>query len=378
MDQITIIRSTYSPYGGVERVALNLIKGLLAMGVKVTLLTLPGQNWPITSNKLTIICLGLHRGHRLMTAWTFNRGVAKYVSKNPCGIIFSLDRVIPCTHIHAGGGTHKAFLKIKNINSGRISSAIRSFSLFHRYTLYLERKGFDNSLLRLVRCNSQLVKEDILADYGVPVEKLMVIPSSIRWQVMGEVFDDRNAVADQLRRKHNIDSQWRCLLFLGSGFSRKGLDIAIKGMKALDAVYHLLIVGKGSTRQYIRLTARFGLSGRIHFLGAQPDGWRYATMCKGLVLPSRYEPFGGAAAEGHAMGVPVLISNKTGYRDFVKPGENGVILKASADDKAIEAAFRALKGLIENPMWTPIQLRNHARQLDDAVILDRLLTQFLS
>jgi UDP-glucose:(heptosyl)LPS alpha-1,3-glucosyltransferase len=378
MDQITIIRSTYSPYGGVERVALNLIKGLLDRGVKVTLLTLAGQNWPLVSDKLTIVSLGLHRGHRLLTAWTFNHDVTRYLSKNSSDIIFSLDRVIPCTHIHAGGGTHKTFLMTKNAYSGRIARAFRRFSLFHRYMLYLEIKGFENPLLRLVRCNSHLVKEHIQADYSVPMEKLMVIPSSIRWQAIGEVYVDRENVADQLRRKHNIHAKWRCLLFLGSGFSRKGLDIAIKGMKSFDAGYHLLVVGKGSIRKYLRLSADLGLSSRVHFLGAHPDGWRYATLCKALVLPSRYEPFGGAAAEGHAMGVPVLISDKTGYSDFVIPGENGVILKTSADDAAIEAAFRSLEKLIAAPIWSPIQLRNHARQLDDAIILDRLLNQFLT
>lgn len=377
MKRITVVRSTYSPFGGVERVALNLIKGLLAAGVQVTLLTLPGQRWPVVSDKLNIVGLGLGRGHRLLTAWAFNYGVISYLSRNPCDIIFSLDRVIPCTHIHAGGGTHKNFLRIKNAYSSRLSRVFRRFSLFHHYTLYLERKGFENPLLRMVRCNSQLVKEDIQADYDVPSDKLVVIHSSIRWQAMEDVFNDGKAVADQLRVKHHIDPQWYCLLFLGSGFSRKGLDIAIKGLRALDPVYHLLVVGKGATGPYSRMAAELGLSKRIHFLGPQPDGWRFAVLSKALVLPSRYEPFGGAAAEGHAMGVPVLISDKTGYRDFVISGENGIILKTPTNDRAIDAAFRSLVELIEKPRWTPIQLRYHAGQLDDAVIMDRLFVEFL-
>lgn len=376
MDQILIIQSTYSPYGGVERVALNVIKGLLSRRVRVTLLTLPNQHWPVEDERLRTVPLGFPRGHRLLTAWTFNAAVSKYLDDNKIDCIFSFDRVPRFTHFHAGGGTHKTFLRIKSAYSGAFSRALRRFSPFHRYTLQVEKKGFENPLLRKVRCISQLVKEDIQKDYNVSTDKLMVIPSGIRWQAMGEVFDARGVVAGQLRLKHQIDPQWRCLLFLGRGFARKGLDIAIRGLKALAPVYHLLVVGQDAVRPYMRLSTALGLQDRVHFLGAQPDGWRYCTLCQALVLSSRYEPMGGAAAEAHAMGIPVLISDKTGYRDFVIP-ENGIILKSSGDESAIEGAFARLAEMIEAPLWSPAQLREHVRQLDDAVVLDRLLNEFL-
>lgn len=377
MDQIVIIQSTYSPYGGVEQVALNLIKGLLLQRVRVTLLTLPNQHWPVEDERLLTVPLGFPHAHRLLTAWTFNRGVSKYLNDNRIDCIFSFDRVTRFTHLHAGGGTHKAFLRIKNTYSSNFSSAFRKFSLFHHYTLHVEKKGFENSLLRKVQCISQLVKENIQADYNVPADKLMVVPIGIRWKTMGKVLATGNEVAEQLRLKHHIDPEWRCLLFLGSGFARKGLDIAIRGLKALAPVYHLLVVGKDDVRPYRRLATALGLENRVHFFGAQPDGWRYCTLCRALVLPSRYEPFGGAAAEGHAMGIPVLVSEKTGYRDFVIPAQNGIVLKSLADQSAIEDAFAKLAELIEAPLWTPDQLREHVSELDDAVILDQLLNKFL-
>ena len=93
--------------------------------------------------------------------------------------------------------------------------------------------------------------------------------------------------------------------------------------------YHLLVVGKGSVGRYAKLSVELDIQERVHFLGPQPDGWRYASLCKALVLPSRYDPFGGAAAEGNAMGVPVLISDMTGYIDYVIPNQNGIIFSKS-------------------------------------------------
>jgi UDP-glucose:(heptosyl)LPS alpha-1,3-glucosyltransferase len=377
VDRIAIIRSTYTPFGGVERVTLNLIKGLLAKGMRVDLLTMPGQKWPVDNARLTIKILGISHGHRLLTTWAFNRGVTRYLGVKNYDVILSLDKVALFTHLHAGGGSHKAFLRIKNRSSTPLSRFFRKFSLFHRHTLYLEHKGFHNPLLKKVRCNSRLVKKDIQADYGVPAEKLVVIPSDIRWRAMTDVYANKNAVAAKLQAKHQIHPNWNCLLFLGSGFSRKGLDIAIRGLKQTPPNYHLLVVGKGSTSEYLKLAAALGIRQRVHFLGPQPEGWRYASLCKALVLPSRYDPFGGAAAEAHAMGIPVLISDKTGYMDYIIPDQNGVVCALSAGEAAVAKVFQELVHLIDHPVWSPDQLRAQARQLDETEVLNLLLTQFL-
>ncbi len=378
LETIALIRSTYSPYGGVERVALGLVDGLLKKGSQVTLLTFPGQTWPVRHPRLRIVPLGLFRTHRLIQAWSFEQAVKRYLRQQPFDCIFSLDKVTCFTHLHAGGGTHKTFLRIKDSYSGPFSRFFRRFSLFHRYILLLEKKGFDNPRLQRVRCNSSMVKKDIETEYGVAQDKLSVIHSGIRWQEMAEPFADRAVIGEHLRRRHGIDPQWQCLLFLGSGFDRKGLDIAIQGLASMPPAYHLVVVGKGSPTPHRKRIAYFKLDGRVHFLGPQPHGWRYAACCKALVLPSHYDPFGGAAAEGHAMGIPVLVSDKTGYADYVSQGLNGVVLPTPMLPPRIDEAFRALHGLIERPQWSPERLRDHARQVDDAVILEKLLSEFMS
>jgi len=137
------------------------------------------------------------------------------------------------------------------------------------------------------------------------------------------------------------------------------------------------VVGKGNPAAYFRLAAGLGIDRRIHFLGPQPDGWRYAALCKAMVLPSQYDPFGGAAAEGHAMGIPVLVSDKTGYADRIVSGLNGVILRTPMDPPQIEMSFSELQAVIEHPQWRSEQFREHAFQVDDDVILERLLRDFL-
>jgi UDP-glucose:(heptosyl)LPS alpha-1,3-glucosyltransferase len=56
--KIAVIRSSYSPYGGVETLTSELITRILKTGVGISLLTLPNQKWPITNHNLKIIHLG--------------------------------------------------------------------------------------------------------------------------------------------------------------------------------------------------------------------------------------------------------------------------------------------------------------------------------
>lgn len=354
-----------------------MAKGLLEKGARITLLTFPHQRWPIQHPNLTIFSLGFYRTNRFLQAWSFEHAVTKFLDASEFEAIISLDKVSRFTHLHAGGGTHKTFLKIKNEYAGLINRIWRKFSVFHRYIVALEKKGFQNPILQKIRCNSNMVKSDIESEYDVPSEKLIVLHSGIRWKDMESIFLNREEIGKKLRIQHRIDPRWDCLLFLGSGFDRKGLDISIHGLAGMSEDFHLVVVGKGPAQPYIQLAERLKVGHRIHFLGAQPQGWRFASFCKALVLPSYYDPFGGASAEGNAMGIPVLVSDKTGYADWISDGQNGIIMPSPLTPSSAKASFAKLAQLIEQPRLSAEQIRSGVYDLDDDVISERLMREFL-
>ncbi len=249
--------------------------------------------------------------------------------------------------------------------------------MFHRYTLHVEKKGFFNPKLIKIHCPSFLVKKDIINDYGVPDAKLSVFPNGVDWHKIGNVFHNRQTRAAELAIRHQLDGQRAYLLFLGSGFDRKGLDIAIRGVAAMPDHYGLIVVGKGRITPFTQLAKSFSMNNRLFFLGPQKDGWEYAALCKALVLPSRYEPFGIAPAEANAMGIPVLVSDMTGYMDQVEEGKNGVILKFPANEKTIADAFSRLLKIIESPCQNAEQIREAAYRVDYRILMDRVIHEFL-
>lgn len=379
MDKVSvvIVRSSFSIHGGVEKNALGVIQALLKKGINVQLLTWPDQHWPVSHPMLQIVPLGIAKGPRYLQALTFNRAVEKYLQRNRSTCIFSFDKVNTFTHLHAGGGTHQTFLKIKNAESNSISKNFRRLSGFHRYILSVEKKGFTNPRLAKIRCPSSLVKTDIMKDYSVQEAKLSVFPNGIDWHHIGTVYHDRRLRAEELARRHGLDTQRAYLLFLGSGFDRKGLDIAIRGVATLPADYGLIVVGKGHIALFRKLAKQLSVDHRLFFVGPQKDGWQYAALCKALVLPSRYEPFGIAPAEANAMGIPVLVSNMTGYMDQVQEGANGVILEFPATDKNVADAFSRLRKMIESPSCDGQGIRQRTYPLDYEIIMHRVIHEFL-
>jgi UDP-glucose:(heptosyl)LPS alpha-1,3-glucosyltransferase len=377
MKRVAIVRSSYTPYGGVERICLEVVERLLKEKIAVTILTFNSDPWPLRHEELRIVSLRSSARGRFRKTFRFNRLVGKYLDDHEFDRIFSFDRISSFTHIHAGG-THKAFLKIDNEKRNFISRILRKISFFHNYCLFLEKKGFFNPKLKRIQCCSEMVMKDIRQDYRVSNEKLIVIHNGIQWGEIGHFFDNRRFTAEELSRKHNLKKDSRYLLFLGSGFFRKGLKEAIDGLAVMPENYKLLVVGKGSPNRYIKNAKRMGLQNRIHFLGPQPDGWRYAAICEALVLPSLYEPFGIAAAEAQAMGLPVLVSDRTGFAELVIPGETGVIWKISDGKEGLKQSFFRLGDLIQRPKMASHEIREGIRRLDNHVCHEYILNDLLS
>jgi len=378
LKKLALIRSGYSPFGGIEMHALSLMNKLLDYNVQIDLLTRPHQNWPINHPKLNIVALGVNKGNRLFQSWIFNRSVRQYLKEQSFHCVFSMDQVDTCTHIHAGGGSHKVFLKIKNQSSPVMARLFRKFSLFHNYILKLEKKAFTGEMLQKIRCCSEMVRQDISNHYQVPENKMIVVHNGIDWSGIGSFFESRLSLKEDLQKKHALNPNWKMLLFLGSGFMRKGLDIAIKGLKHMDDDFHLLVIGKGAPKPFMQIAKKIGVENRVHILGPQEKGWKYAALCKGFVLPSRYEPFGRAAAEAQAMGIPALVSNRTGYAELIQPKKNGIVMNFPESDNEIHNSFKNFAHLMNNPVLSSEDIRNHIEHLDDEAVIKTLIRDFLS
>jgi UDP-glucose:(heptosyl)LPS alpha-1,3-glucosyltransferase len=133
------------------------------------------------------------------------------------------------------------------------------------------------------------------------------------------------------------------LLFVGSGFARKGLDTLIEALAGLgDRRAWLVVAGKGAVEEHAGTADQLGLGDRIRWLGPRRDVERLYAAADAVALPARYEPFGNVHLEALAAGLPVLTSRRAGGAEVIRDGENGWVVPP-ADPAALAGALGRLR-----------------------------------
>jgi glycosyltransferase involved in cell wall biosynthesis len=131
------------------------------------------------------------------------------------------------------------------------------------------------------------------------------------------------------------------LLAMGRLHDAKAHDVSLRAL-ALIPDAHLWIAGDGPEEAHLKaLAGELGVAARVHFLGWRDDAgalYRAADLC---LFPSRYEPLGNVVLQAWAHGLPIVAAASQGPADFIKDGEDGVLVPID-DPAALAGAARAL------------------------------------
>ncbi len=135
-------------------------------------------------------------------------------------------------------------------------------------------------------------------------------------------------------------------LYLGRVSWKKGLEQLIAALARVPGA-RLVVAGnddEGLTGALAAQARELGIADRVRFAG-YVQGAAKSSLLRGataLVLASRSENFGIAAAEAMAVGTPVVLSAGVGLADFVLAHGGGVVAGDGVDGLA--GALRALDG----------------------------------
>jgi len=123
-------------------------------------------------------------------------------------------------------------------------------------------------------------------------------------------------------RLERIDPRKRIVLYVGRLAVMKGVDTFLRAAaRAAPAVPDVLFVIAGEGPEYprlVELAARLGIGERVMFLGKVSEEERELLLAGSsvFVLPSVVEPFGIAALEAMAAGVPTIVSRTSGVAEI--------------------------------------------------------------
>lgn len=170
-------------------------------------------------------------------------------------------------------------------------------------------------------------------EYGVPAEKLLVIPPG---------YDDRQffpvSKASREALKEDLDATGPIVLALGRMAHNKGYDLLIQAFATVvqRVPEARLLLAVGSTDPSPReleqiddlrdLAVTLNLKNRVLFRDYIPDELLadYYRVADVFALSSRYEPFGMTAVEAMACGTPAVVTTQGGLWKMLTWGRDTI------------------------------------------------------
>lgn len=332
--RLGLVRLKYEPGGGAEATLDLLARGLAGRGHAVTVIATAWQGQPPAGVQVRQVAAP-GRGARRLLGFAQAAGAA--ARELGLQVWLSLERTPGAPLLRAGDGVHAAWLEHRRPYESFLKRLSFGVNPLHRAFLDLERRALTHPDLRLVIANSQLVAEELRRFYGLGPEMVRVIRNPVDQARLDPARDP--AVRQAARDELGLAEGQPALLFLGSGFERKGLAFALKALAGLEGV-RLLVAGRDRIAPYQRLAQGLGVTGRVSFLGGRSDAPRLLAACDGLVLPTIYDPCANACLEALHLGRPVVTTLANGACELVRPGLNGVLVADPSDSGELARACR--------------------------------------
>jgi len=326
---IGLVRRGYSASGGAEAYLKRLARGLVDLGHTALLLTT--TDWPASE-----WTFGEVRHLRARSAGGFADEVEALRPRVQTDVLMSLERVCSCDVYRAGDGVHQAWLNRRAAYEKPWKRLARRFNPKHGDILRLEKVLLDDRRAERVIANSQMVKNEIVDLYNYRPDRIDVIRNGV--PLSDFQFDP--AVREKARSELGLSADETAILFVGSGWERKGLRFAIQAVESIkNRKLRLLVAGRGYQSEFQTSQARF--------LGELSDLRPIYAAADFFILPTIYDPFSNASLEALASGLPVITTRANGFSEVMEDKIHGSIVDRADDIPALRSAIE----LWADPTW---------------------------
>lgn len=217
-----------------------------------------------------------------------------------------------------------------------------------------------------VLCSSKRMAAEFRADFGVPDERLHLLPNPVNEAGI------RKAAAAPRR----VPGPGPRFVAAGRLARQKGFDRLVEAMGALPPDTHLTILGDGPERIALKASiAERGLGDRIALSGFDPAPWPWYAGADAVLLPSRWEGMPNVALEALACGTPVIATPESGgIAELAAEAVAGAVTVCEAGDAFIAAMQTVRSDPVTAPRTSLLPAGYGARAVADrfATILSEL------
>lgn len=332
---------SFSGNGGVERMMLNLIREMLAIGVPIDLLAVlkkpSAELLQLEGSGFRLIDLGTRH-----TAMALPELVRYLKAEHPSALLVAKDRAIRTAVVarYLAGSNTRIVGRLGTNLSAALANKPKPLQWLRTAPIQFIYPSVDDIITV-----SEGVAEDALQLTGLPRERIHAIANPV---ITPLLYQQSLAEVD-----HPWFSDTSVPLILGAGRLTEQKDFATL-LKAFAHVSkqracRLALLGDGALRQSLEtLAGEMGVSEHVWFGGFQTNPYAYMAKASLFVVSSRWEGTANVLTEAMALGIPVVATDcPSGPRETLAGGRFGKLVPVGDVDALAVAILETLAHPLE-------------------------------
>lgn len=343
--QIGFCLFKYFPYGGIQRDLMKLARECLDRGHAVRVYV--GQ-WdappPVENLEVVVVPMtgfANHTRYARFAAW-----VREHVQSHPVDLLVGMNKMPGLDVYYAGDSCYAEKARTQRSALYRLLPRYRHFVRFEKLVF---QAGAETEILTISDNEVPFFRKH----YATPQQRFHPLPPGIDRDRAASA--DAHRVRAEFRRELAISDAEQMLLFVGSGFIKKGLDRVLLAVKALPATLaastRLIVVGNDNPEPFRRMALRLGIAPQVQIFAGRDDIPRLMQSADALLLPAYDETAGMVILEAMIAGLPALVTENCGYARYLADAQAGLIAPLPFDQGAFDAQLVELLTSTERPRW---------------------------
>ena len=335
--RLAIVHKRFDRFGGAERECYELSQQLAARGHEVHMVV--GECRAAVPEGIQLHRVPLVRAGQIGKLLSFAAMAPRIWRAIEADVVIGFGRTVG-PDIFRASECHREYLARQAVERGALERLRQQLSVYERAILALEARQYSRGGQRVVLAVSELSRRDILETYPAARPEGIEV---LHCGVDVERFHPRRREAEgaALRRELGIPLEQPVVLFVGSGFRRKGVDTLLDIWRREPPAGAALVVVGGDPHLAARARAARALKGPVVFTGPRPDTERFYAAADLFTLPSLYEGCPVSILEALASGVPVVTSRATGAPEILTGPLAALLVDDPRDVEGLAARMRA-------------------------------------
>lgn len=317
----------YFPYGGLQRDLLRMVRECEARGHEIQIYLLVKKDIPEDLNVTVVPVKALfnHTKYRL-----YSEAVRELLKKDPVDCVVGFNKMPDLDIYYAADSCYAEKAATQR------SWLYRLLPRFHHFSRF-EAAVFGRESNTKIMMISDAQKPYFKKHYNTPEARMQPLPPGISRDRVAP--DNSNAIRTSARQKLGIAGDDFLILFVGSGFIKKGLDRAILAVNSLPAdvlgKVQFRIVGDDRIGRFQSLIEQYELEDSVKFLGGRRDIPELLLAGDLLLHPALDENAGLVLLEAMVAGMEVLATDVCGYAHYITEAGMGELVPSPFDQSVL-------------------------------------------